>query len=88
MENPLIPADLRARINAANVAFVSNDELRGVLASTKAASETIAEAVRINTEARLDTLRICFLTFAGVAMLAFVPAGALSDRAVVGPTSN
>jgi MFS family permease len=88
MENPLIPADLRARIDSANVSFVSNDELRSVLATTGATSAAIAEAVRINTEARLDTLRICFLTFAGVAMLALVPAGALSDRASVGPTSN
>lgn len=78
-ENPRIPAALKAQVDLDNVSFVSNDRLRATLSSTTATSDQVDEAVRINTEARLNALRICFLTLAGVALIAFLPARALPD---------
>ena len=41
--------------------------------------EQVAEAVRINTEARLQALKIAFFILAGLALLAIFPCGRLPD---------
>ena len=81
VHNPLIPDELKAEFNLDDVPFISNDRLRDVLAGTPATAEQVAEAVRINTESRLVALKISLFALAGIALLAFFPAGALPHRA-------
>ncbi len=71
--NPTIPPSLLAQVNLDNINFVSNDQLLGVLGETTATPEQIDEAVRINTETRLRTLKESFLILAGIALLAVFP---------------
>lgn len=79
VHNARIPNQLKAEVNLDNVSFISNDQLRQVLSRTSATPELVEEAVRINTEARLLALKLTFFTFAGFALLAYFPAGALPD---------
>ena len=53
--------------------------LRETLASTTATPEQVSEAARINTEARLLALKVSIFALAGLALLAFFPAGGLPD---------
>lgn len=76
-QNPLIPRELKTELNLNNVPFTSNGQLRTALATTAAGPAQVDEAVRINTEARLLALKISFLTLAGLALLAILPAGGL-----------
>ena len=76
-QNPLIPHELKTELNLNNVPFTSNGQLRTTLATTAAGPAQLDEAVRINTEARLLALKISFLTLAGLALLAILPAGGL-----------
>jgi hypothetical protein len=71
--NPEVAASLRTHLNLDRVAFVSNDHLRQRLEGTLATPEQIAEAVRINTEARLRALKASFFALAALALLAFIP---------------
>jgi hypothetical protein len=66
-----------AQTNLDNVPFVSNGQLRTAPASKAATPEQVNEAARINTDARLVALKISFFTLAGLALLAFFPAGGL-----------
>jgi MFS family permease len=75
--NELIPASLKAQLDLDDVSFIGNDKLRTRLSVTTATPDQIDEALRINTQARLDALRLCFFSLAGVALLAFFPARAL-----------
>jgi MFS family permease len=75
--NLLIPASLKAQLDLDNVSFISNDKLRARLSLTTATPDEVDEALRINTQARLNALRLCFFTLAGVALLAVFPARAL-----------
>jgi hypothetical protein len=72
-----IPDELKAEFNLDEIPFVSNDRLLAVLANMAATPEQVTEAVRINTEARLVALKITLFALAGVALLAFFPAGGL-----------
>jgi MFS family permease len=79
--NPVLPGELRGQVNLDKVAFISNDMLRMKLEEgTTATSEQVAEAVRLNTEARLQALKVSIFTLAGLALLAYFPAGALPGR--------
>ena len=62
-----------------NITFISNDRLQTVLAGTTATESQAAEAVRVNTEARLRALKIGLLIFAGLALLTIIPAGKLPN---------
>jgi hypothetical protein len=62
------------------VSFISNDMLRIRLEGTTATPEQVAEAVRLNTDARLLALKVSIFTLAGLALLAYFPAGALPSR--------
>jgi hypothetical protein len=64
-------------VNLDNVPFITNGQLRGNLAHTSATPEQLTEAVRINTDARLLSLKVSVFTLAGLALLAFFPAGGL-----------
>ncbi len=77
-QSPVIPPSLVDELELDNVDFIDNDELEVVLKEeTKASEAQIAEAVRINTEARLRALKISFQVLAGLALLGLVPAGGL-----------
>ena len=77
--NAILPSALRSEVNLDRIAFVSNDHLRGVLARTSATPEQVDEAVRVNTEARLQALQVTFFVLAGIALLAQFPARRLPD---------
>jgi MFS family permease len=76
-ENPIITTELQAQVDLDNIDFVSNDRLEERLKSTTATPEQVAEAVRINTEARLRALKIAFFVLGLVSLLAIFPARAL-----------
>jgi hypothetical protein len=76
---PIITPELQAQVDLDNINFLSNDRLEERLKSTTATPEQVAEAVRINTEARLQALKIAFFILAGVALLAVFPSGRLPD---------
>lgn len=78
-DNAALPAEIRAEINLDRVGFVSNDRLQAVLEQTAATPEQVAEAVRINTHARLVALKVSFFALAALALLAFLPAGRVPD---------
>jgi MFS family permease len=77
--SPAFSGELLEQLNLDSVAFISNDYLQKRLSGTSATSDQITEAVRINTQARLRALRVCFFALAGLAALAFLPAAALPD---------
>lgn len=74
-----LPESLVAQVDLDNVNFVANDQLREVLEGTDATPEQIELAVEINTEARLDTLRLGLLILAAVSALAIAPASRLPN---------
>lgn len=73
VNNPTLPPSLIQQVNLDNVNFVSNDQLLETLSETTATPEQVAEAMRINTEARLRALKISFLALAGLSLLAVFP---------------
>lgn len=79
VHNPVIPNGLKREMNLDNVPFTSNAQLRSFLTNTGATPDQVSEAVRINTEVRLIALKLSFFTLAGLALLAFFPAGGLPD---------
>jgi MFS family permease len=78
-ENPLLPPEIQSQVNLDNITFVSNDRLRTVLEGTTASPDQVAEAVRVNTEARLRALKIGLLIMAGLALVTIIPAGRLPN---------
>jgi MFS family permease len=78
-DNPIIPRELKEQVGLDNITFVSNDRLLEVLSATTAAPYQVAEALSINTEARLRSLKVCLLAMAGLALMAIFPAGNLPN---------
>jgi MFS family permease len=76
---PLLPMDIQSQVDLDNINFVSNDRLQGVMERTTATPEQIAEAVRVNTEARLRALKIGLLIMAVLALVTIIPAGRLPN---------
>ena len=76
-ENPQLPIAVVSQIDLDSINFVSNARLNDIMARTGAAPEQVAEAVRVNTEARLQALKIGLLIMALVAALAIIPASRL-----------
>lgn len=76
-ENPQLPIEIQSQVDLDSITFVSNEHLAGVIAATDATPEQKAEALRVNTEARLLALKIGFLIMAGLSLLAILPAGRL-----------
>ncbi len=77
--SPKLTPELQSQVDLDSINFVSNDRLQTMLAKTTASPAQVAEAVRVNTEARLRALKIGLLIMAGVAMLAIFPAGQLPN---------
>ncbi|WP_246529458.1 MFS transporter [Microvirga zambiensis] len=78
-ESPLLPPEIQSQVNLDNVTFISNDQLESVIARTSATPEQKAEALRVNTEARLQALKIGLLVMAGLALLTILPASRLPN---------
>jgi len=76
-ENPTLPAELQAEVDLDSITFVSNERLQAAIEATSATPEQKAEALRINTESRLQALKIGLLIMAGLAALMILPAGGL-----------
>lgn len=78
-ETPILTSALQAQVNMDSINFVSNDRLYNVLAQTTATPEQVAEAVRVNEEARLRSLKFGLLMMALLSLLAIFPASRLPD---------
>src|SRR4029079_3377282 len=77
--SPKLTPELQAQVDLDNINFISNDRLQTVLAGTTATPAQVAEAVRVNTEARLRALKIGLLVMAGLAFLTIIPASGLPN---------
>jgi predicted MFS family arabinose efflux permease len=77
--SPKLTPELQAQVDLDNINFISNDNLQSVLAGTTATPAQVAEAVRVNTEARLRALKIGLLVMAGLAFLTIFPASGLPN---------
>lgn len=71
--DPAIGTELRAHLDLSRVAFISNDRLQQVLEQSPLTPEHIANAVQINTDARLLALKLSFFGLAGLTFLGFLP---------------
>jgi MFS family permease len=69
-----LPPALKTEINFDQINFVSNDQLKTALANTSVTPEQLDEAVRINEDARLRSLRATFLLIAAISLLSIFPA--------------
>jgi MFS family permease len=69
-----LPPALKAEINFNQVDFVSNDQLREVLSRTSATPAQVEEAVKLNEDARLRSLKTTFLIVAVISLLSIIPA--------------
>jgi MFS family permease len=78
-DNPTISPALLAQVNLDNINFVSNDQLLETLSGAAATPEQVEEAVRINTEVRLQALKVAFLILAAIALLAVFPSYGLPN---------
>lgn len=79
VNNPTIAEDLKVQVDLDNVNFITNSQLEEVLGQTTASSAEVAEAIRINEDARLRALNLSLLGLAGITLLAIIPAGRLPD---------
>ena len=77
--SPKLTPELQAEVDLDGIYFISSDHLQTVLAGTSATPAQVAEAVRVNTEARLRALKIGLLVMAGLAFLTIIPASRLLD---------
>lgn len=71
--DPVIGTELRAHLDLNRVAFISNDRLQQVLEQLPLTPEHIANAVQINTDARLFALKLSFFALAGLTFVGFLP---------------
>lgn len=76
-DHPDLPPELVEQVDLDNANFVSNDELRDVLAGTTATPEQLEHAVELNSQQRLRTLKLGFLILASISLIATVPASRL-----------
>ena len=77
--SPKLTPELQAQVDLDSINFISNDRLQTVLANTTATPAQVAEAVRVNSEARLRALKIGLLIMAGLALISIIPASRLPD---------
>jgi MFS family permease len=77
--NPVITAELKEQVDLNSINFLSNTRLEERLKRTTATPEQIAEAIRINEEARLRALKIAFFALGSLALLAIFPSRSLPD---------
>lgn len=77
VDNVELTPELATQVDLDNASFISNDQLREVLAATDATDAQVDAFVEINTTARLSALKIGLLILSGVSALAIVPAAGL-----------
>jgi predicted MFS family arabinose efflux permease len=77
--SPKLTPELQAQVDLDSINFISNDRLQEILAGTTATPAQVAEAVRVNTEARLRALKIGLLVMAGLAFVTILPASRLPN---------
>jgi MFS family permease len=77
VEHPELPPQLVAQVDLDDVNFISNDDLRAVLAQTDATPAQVDAAVEVNEQSRLGTLRLGLLILAGISAVAILPASRL-----------
>lgn len=74
-----IPDEIIAQVDLDEVNFVSNDRLREILDATDATDAEVDAAVQINTDARLNALKLGLLIMAGMSAVAILPASRLPN---------
>jgi MFS family permease len=74
-DNPLVTAEMKDLVDLNSINFIANDQLKERFENSNATPEQVAEAVQINSQTRLQALKIGFLFLAGMSLLAMVPAG-------------
>ncbi len=78
--NPLITEKIiTEQLYLDNIDFVSDDELNDFLENTDLSVAQQNVFMRINTDARVQSLKISFLLLAGLSLLAIIPAGGLPN---------
>jgi MFS family permease len=77
VDHPALPPQLIAQVDLDRANFVSNVQLAEVMTRTNATPEQVAEAMRINVDARQRALKLSFLLLGGIALLVIVPVGRL-----------
>jgi predicted MFS family arabinose efflux permease len=77
--SPKLTPELQAQVDLDSINFIRNDRLQEILAGTTANPAQVAEAVRVNTEARLRALKIGLLVMAGLAFITIIPASRLPN---------
>jgi predicted MFS family arabinose efflux permease len=78
-DNTYIPTEMQEQLDLDSINFVSNDQLLVIMERIEATPEQIEEAFRINSEMRLNALKIGLLLMAGLAALTIIPAGRLPN---------
>ncbi|HYO86350.1 MAG TPA: hypothetical protein VES01_07870 [Dermatophilaceae bacterium] len=73
--SPVITPTVISQVTIDNVTFITNEQLKEVLAKTTAASAEVDKTVLIYEDARLRALKITMLILAALALLAVIPAG-------------
>src|SRR5262245_7232577 len=80
-ENPLLPPEIKSQVDLDSITFVSNDRLQSPMERTTANREQVAEALRVNSDARLRALKYGLLIMAALALITIIPAGRLPNYA-------
>lgn len=75
----VLPPELKSRAQLEQPAFISNGDLEREAEAYGLPAAQVREVVRINTDVRLNALRICFLGLAAMALLGAVAARGLPD---------
>jgi MFS family permease len=72
-ENPVITAELHEEVDLTNLNFFSDAQIKERLGNTSATAEQMDEALRINGEARIRSLKIGFVCLSCLALFALLP---------------
>ena len=72
-DNPTLTPSLVSQVDLDSVTFVSNDRLTTALSRTTATPDQLAEAIRVNADARLRALKLSFLTLGLLALGMILP---------------
>lgn len=83
-----LPADLKSRLELENVQFISNQQLESEARHAGLSEAEVQEAVRINTQARLTSLREAFFGLAALASVGAILAGGLHAPQDPGPPES
>lgn len=78
-KSPILDEQLTSQLNLDSINFLSNERLEARLEETTATPEQVAEAMRVNSESRLRSLKIAFLIMAALSVLAIFPSSRLPN---------